>query len=185
MATKVAMQFHKNFIYIIRTLSLICLWNISFLAERVHVSEILRHFSHLNPTQSRLVYDPTGTILAILYSEVHHMLPAKYQPNMPGGSGEEVIWMVFNIYGHRGQLEFYQLEFYQLETKQLNVWGTKAELRARVGRPQTSWSPLVIFIVAVPRRLFRFGSLVILDVARCYLWLFTLYINIKIGKNSC
>ena len=33
--------------------------------------------------------------------------------------------------------------------------------------------------------LFCFGSLVILDVARCYLWLFTLYINIKIGKNSC
>ena len=30
-----------------------------------------------------------------------------------------------------------------------------------------------------------FGSLVILDVARCYLWLFTLYINMKIGKNSC
>ena len=30
-----------------------------------------------------------------------------------------------------------------------------------------------------------FGSLVILDVARCYLWLFTLHINIKIGKNSC
>ena len=29
-----------------------------------------------------------------------------------------------------------------------------------------------------PRRLFCFGSLVILDVARCYLWLFTLYINI-------
>ena len=24
-----------------------------------------------------------------------------------------------------------------------------------------------------------------LDVARCYLWLFTLYINIKISKNSC
>ena len=32
---------------------------------------------------------------------------------------------------------------------------------------------------------FCFGSLVILDVAHCYLWLFTLYINIKIGKNSC
>ena len=40
-------------------------------------------------------------------------------------------------------------------------------------------------LLAVPRRLFCFGSLVILDVARCYLWLFTLYINIKIGKNSC
>ena len=34
------------------------------------------------------------------------------------------------------------------------------------------------------KRLLCCGSLVILDVARCYLWLFTLYINIKIGKNS-
>ena len=61
-------------------------------------------------------------------------------------------------------------------------WWTKAELRARVGRPQTSSSPPVIFIAG---RLFCFGSLVILDVARWYLWLFTLYINIKISKNSC
>ena len=38
---------------------------------------------------SRLVYDQTRTILAILYGEVPHMLPAKYQPNPPGGSGEE------------------------------------------------------------------------------------------------
>ena len=64
---------------------------ISFLAQRVHVSEILRHFSQFYPTHSRLVYDSTGTILAILYGEVPHMLPAKYQPNPPGGSGEEVI----------------------------------------------------------------------------------------------
>ena len=35
--------------------------------------------------------DPTGTILVILYSEVSHMLPAKYQPNRPVGSGVEVI----------------------------------------------------------------------------------------------
>ena len=34
------------------------------------------------------------------------MLPAKYQPNMLGGSGEEVILMVFTIYGHGGHLEF-------------------------------------------------------------------------------
>ena len=53
------------------------------------------------------------------------------------------------------------------------------------GRPQTSSSPSVILLLAVPMRLFCFGSLVILDVACCYLWLFTLYINIKIGKNSC
>ena len=29
-----------------------------------------------------------------------HMLPAKYQPYLPHGSGEEVIWMVVTIYGH-------------------------------------------------------------------------------------
>ena len=55
------------------------------------MSEILRHFSQHDPTQSRSVYDPTGTILAILYRVVSHMLPAKYQPNRPGVSGEESI----------------------------------------------------------------------------------------------
>ena len=39
-------------------------------------------------------------------------------------------------------------------------------------------------LLVVPRWLFRFSSLVSLDVARCYLWLFLLYINIKIGKNK-
>ena len=34
------------------------------------------------------------------------MLPAKYQPNPPNGSGEEVIRMVFTLYGHGGHLEF-------------------------------------------------------------------------------
>ena len=34
------------------------------------------------------------------------MLPAKYQPNQPGGSGEEVIRMVFTIYGHGAILNF-------------------------------------------------------------------------------
>ena len=55
----------------------------------------------------------------------------------------------------------------------------------RVGRTQTSLSLLVIFIAGRPKALFCFGSLLILDVALCYLWLFTFYINIKIGKNSC
>ena len=89
-----------------RTLSLIFLWKISFLAQRVYVSEILRHFSQFYPTHSRLVYDPTGTILAFLYGEVPHMLPAKYQPNPPGGSGEEDFWRVFTIFGHGDHLEF-------------------------------------------------------------------------------
>ena len=34
------------------------------------------------------------------------MLPAKYQPNRPGGSGVEVICVVFTIYGDGGHLEF-------------------------------------------------------------------------------
>ena len=50
---------------------------------------ILRHFSQFYPTQSRLFYDPTGMILATLYSVVPHMLHAKYQPNRPGGSGKK------------------------------------------------------------------------------------------------
>ena len=43
------------------------------------------------------------------------------------------------------------------------------EQRARVGRPQTSSSPPVILLLAVPRRLFCFGSLVVLDVVFRYL----------------
>ena len=45
------------------------------------------------PTHSRSVYDPTGMILAILYtcSNVPHMLQAKYQPNWHSSSGEEVV----------------------------------------------------------------------------------------------
>ena len=47
----------------------------------------------------------------------------------------------------------------------------------------SSFNPRGIHIFkAKSRRLFCLGSLVILDVARCYLWLFTLNINIKIGK---
>ena len=84
-------NFHKNLMHIIRTLSLIFLCKISFLAQRVHVWEILRYFFQIYPTHSRAVYDPTGMILAILYSKVPHMLHAKYQPNWHSGSGEEVV----------------------------------------------------------------------------------------------
>ena len=62
-------------------------------------------------------------------------------------------------------------------------------LRTRVGRPKTSCSPPpplpVILLLAVPMRLFCFGSLVTLDVVCRYLSLFLLYINMKIGKNRC
>ena len=63
--------------------------------------------------------------------------------------------------------------------------GQQAELRARIDRPQTSSSPPVILLLAVPRRLFCFGSLVVLDVVFRYLSLGLLYINTKIGKNRC
>ena len=42
------------------------------------------------------------------------MLPAKYKPNPPGGSGEEVICMVFTIYGHGGHLEFQIMTHFSL-----------------------------------------------------------------------
>ena len=52
-----------------------------------------------------------------------------------------------------------------------------------VGRPQTSSSPPVIFIARRPKAAFLFWFF---GDFRCgALWLFTLYINIKIGKNSC
>ena len=35
-----------------------------------------------------------------------HLLPAKYKPNWPGGSGERVILMVLTIYGRGGHPEF-------------------------------------------------------------------------------
>ena len=83
-------------------------------SSKVHVSEILRHFSQLYPTHLRLVYDPTEAILAILYSKVLHMLHAKYQPNRLYGSGVEVILMVFTIYGHDGHLEYQIMTHYSL-----------------------------------------------------------------------
>ena len=57
-------------------------------------------------TPSRSVYDATGMILAILYKEMPLMHPAKYQPNRQGCSAEEILLMVFTIYGHGGHLEF-------------------------------------------------------------------------------
>ena len=60
------------------------------------------------------------------------------------------------------------------QTKQLSVWETKAELRARVGRPQTSWSPPVIFIAGRLKAAllfwffgdFRCGALLFMVISR-------------------
>ena len=52
------------------------------------------------------------------------------------------------------------------------------------GWSATGWlRPPVVLLLAVPGRLFCFGSLVILDVVCRYLSIFLLYINIKIGGN--
>ena len=48
-------------------------------------------FQFYPPPYPRSVYDPTGMILAILYSKVPHMLHAKYQPNWHSSSGEEGV----------------------------------------------------------------------------------------------
>ena len=67
------------------------------MAQRVHVSEILRHFSHIHPAHSRSVYDLIEMILALLYRKVPHMLPKNIS---------QIGRMVFTIYGHGSHLEF-------------------------------------------------------------------------------
>ena len=57
------------------------------------------------------------------------------------------------------------------------------ELRQNQGRGLVDCKPVILLLV-VPRRLFCFDSLVILDVVCRYLSLFLLYINIKIGKKK-
>ena len=63
--------------------------------------------------------------------------------------------------------------------QQLSVSGTKAAERTRVGRQQTSGSPSpsptpppVILFLAVQKGLFRFASLVVLDVVCGHLMFF-------------
>ena len=58
------------------------------------------------PTHLRSVYDPTGSILAILCREVPHVLLAKYQQNQPGDSERELVSMVsIYMYEHDGYLD--------------------------------------------------------------------------------
>ena len=49
---------------------------------------------------------------------------------------------------------------------------------------RAGWGPTVDSLLAFPGGPSVFGALVILDVVCCYLWLFSLYLNIKIGKNT-
>ena len=51
--------------------------------------------------------------------------------------------------------------------------------RGLVGAPR--W----FLLLAVPGRLFCFGSLVVLGVARCYLWLFALCVDVEVGEDGC
>ena len=81
----------------------------SFLAQRVHVYEILRYIFPILPHPLKVCLCPTGTILAIFYSKVPHMLHAKYQANWHSSSEEEVV---FTIYGHGGHLEFRKIIFF-------------------------------------------------------------------------
>ena len=54
-------------------------------------------------------------------------------------------------------------------------WGSSMQTANKLNPPSN-------FIAGLPKRLFCFGSLVILDVMCRYLSLFLLYINIEIGK---
>ena len=62
------------------------------------------------------------------------------------------------------------------------------KLLLRVSNPRhllLQWFETNIYLLCFSPTSKCFGSLMILDVGHWYLWLFTLYINIKIGKNSC
>ena len=67
------------------------------------------------------------------------MLPAKYQPNLPGGSGEEVISMVVTIYGHGGHLEFQIMTYFSLILHNLYI-NAKYEISLKLA--QYSYSVL-------------------------------------------
>ena len=41
------------------------------------------------PTRALFMIRPEGFLAIFFYGEVPHMVPAKYRPNPPGGSGEE------------------------------------------------------------------------------------------------
>ena len=64
----------------------------SYLAQMVHLSEISFIFqmssTHLHV---KSVNDPNKTILAIPYREMPQMFHAKYQPDRPSGSREEIV----------------------------------------------------------------------------------------------
>ena len=69
----------------------------------------------------------------------------------------------------------------------LCVWGAGAGRgwrRGLVGRGLVG-APRWFLLLAVPGRLFCFGSLLILDVARCGLWLFALCVDVEIGGGGC
>ena len=68
---------------------------------------------------------------------------------------------------------------------QLSVWGPgRSWGRGLVGRRLVG-APLWFLLLAVPGWLFCLGSLVILGVTRCCLWLFALYVSMGVGKSGC
>ena len=65
-----------------------------------------------------------------------------------------------------------------------NQWRELVDRKLVKAHPPSPPRPAVL-LLAVPRRLFCFDSLVGLDVVFRYLSLFLSYINIKIGRNRC
>ena len=68
-------------------------------------------FPKFTPPIQGLFFYPSEMILILLYRKVTHMLPAKCQPYWQSCSGEEVVWMIFIIYGHGDHHEFQVLIF--------------------------------------------------------------------------
>ena len=69
----------------------------------------------------------------------------------------------------------FQLFLYKLLISQSKFSGTRKSEISVVGNELQKWG-MNFLLLAVARRLFCFGSLVILDVARCYFYGYSRYI---------
>ena len=76
----------------------------------------------------------------------------------------------------------YEPPYLDLHCLLYSLWRGLVDNKLVQAPPPPPRTPSAILLLAVPRRLFCFGSLVILDVVCRYLSLSVLYINIEIGK---
>ena len=84
----------------------------------------------------------------VMYSKVSQRFEKKNIPTCNSGIGKK---LTASHLLKESSIIISSKTVFSLIISSKTVWGTKAELSARVGRPQTSSSPQVIFIVGRPK----------------------------------